>query len=152
MAVLSEEQSMLRDAAKSWVQEKSPVTAFRKMRDSGAELGYDVAAWNEMAEMGWAGVIIPEEYGGSNFGYLSLGLILEELGRTLTASPLLSTALAAASALILGGADAQKEAWLPKLAAGEVVGTLAIDEGPHHAPDKVALEAKKSGSGYTLNG
>ena len=73
MAVLTEEQSMLRDAAKSWVQEKSPVTAFRKMRDSGVELGYDAAAWNEMAEMGWAGVIIPEEYGGSNFGYLSPG-------------------------------------------------------------------------------
>jgi alkylation response protein AidB-like acyl-CoA dehydrogenase len=142
MAVLSEEQSMLRDAAKSWVQEKSPVTAFRKMRDSGAELGYDTAAWNEMAEMGWAGVIIPEEYGGSNFGYLSLGLILEELGRTLTASPLLSSGLAAASALILGGSDAQKSEWLPKIAEGVVVGALAIDEGPHHAPDKIATTVK----------
>jgi alkylation response protein AidB-like acyl-CoA dehydrogenase len=142
MAVLSEEQSMLRDAAKSWVQEKSPVTAFRKMRDSGAELGYDVAAWNEMAEMGWAGVIIPEEYGGSNFGYLSLGLILEELGRTLTASPLLSSGLAAASALILGGSDAQKSEWLPQIAEGAVVGALAIDEGPHHAPDKIATTFK----------
>src|SRR5919206_89932 len=70
MAVLTEEQSMLKDAAKSWVQEKSPVTAFRKMRDSGVELGYDSNAWNEMAEMGWAGVIIPEEYGGSNLEYL----------------------------------------------------------------------------------
>jgi alkylation response protein AidB-like acyl-CoA dehydrogenase len=138
MAVLSEEQSMLRDAAKSWVQEKSPVTAFRKMRDSGAELGYDVNAWNEMAEMGWAGVIIPEEYGGSNFGYLSLGLVLEELGRTLTASPLLASGLAAASALILGGSDAQKSAWLPKIAEGAAVGALAIDEGAHHAPDKIA--------------
>ena len=137
MAVLSEEQSMLRDAAKSWVQEKSPVTAFRKMRDSGADLGYDAAAWNEMAEMGWAGVIIPEEYGGSEFGYLSMGLILEELGRTLTASPLLSSALAAASALILGGSDAQKSEWLPKIAEGTAVATLAVDEGPHHAPDKV---------------
>ena len=78
MADLTEEQSMLKDAAKSWVQEKSPVSAFRKMRDSGVELGYDAAAWNEMAEMGWAGVIIPEEFGGSNFGYLSLGRILEE--------------------------------------------------------------------------
>ena len=142
MAVLSEEQSMLRDAAKSWVQEKSPVTAFRKMRDSGAELGYDTAAWNEMAEMGWAGVIIPEEYGGSNFGYLSLGLILEELGRTLTASPLLASGLAAASALVLGGSDAQKSEWLPKIAEGTVVGALAIDEGAHHAPDKIAATVK----------
>src|SRR5579864_1906407 len=152
MAVLTEEQSMLRDAARTWTQEKSPVSAFRKMRDSGATLGYDPAAFREMAEMGWTGVIIPEEYGGSNFGYLSLGLVLEETGRTLTASPLLSTALAAASALILGGADAQKEAWLTKIASGEAVGTLAVDEGPHHAPEKTALEAKKSGSGYTLNG
>jgi len=137
MAVLTEEQSMLRDAAKSWVQEKSPVTAFRKMRDSGAELGYDTAAWNEMAEMGWAGVIIPEEYGGSNFGYLSLGLVLEELGRTLTASPLIASGLGAASALILGGNDAQKGAWLPKIADGSAVAALAVDEGPHHKPEKV---------------
>jgi alkylation response protein AidB-like acyl-CoA dehydrogenase len=142
MAVLTEEQSMLRDSAKSWVQEKSPVTAFRKMRDSGAPLGYDAAAWNEMAEMGWAGVIIPEEYGGSNFGYLSLGLVLEELGRTLTASPLVASALTAASALILGGSDAQKSEWLPKIADGSVVATLAVDEGPHHAPDKVATTVK----------
>lgn len=147
MAVLTEEQSMLRDAAKSWVQEKSPVTAFRKMRDSGVEIGYDVAAWNEMAEMGWAGVIIPEEYGGSNFGYLSLGLVLEELGRTLTASPLIASGLGAASALILGGSDAQKSEWLPKLADGSAVGALAVDEGPHHKPEKV--EATVSGGKLT---
>jgi len=152
MAVLTEEQSMLRDAARTWTQEKSPVSAFRKMRDSGQPLGYDPAAFAEMAEMGWTGVIIPEEYGGSDFGYLSLGLVLEETGRTLTASPLLATALAAASALILGGSDAQKEAWLPKIASGEAVGTLAIEEGPHHAPEKVALAATKSGAGYTLSG
>jgi alkylation response protein AidB-like acyl-CoA dehydrogenase len=152
MAVLTEEQSMLRDAAKTWTQEKSPVSAFRKMRDSGQPLAYDPAVFSEMAEMGWTGVIIPEEYGGSDFGYLSLGLVLEELGRTLTASPLLSTALAAASALILGGTSAQKEAWLPKLATGETVGTLAIEEGAHHAPEKVALAATKSGAGYSLSG
>ena len=152
MAVLNEEQSMLKDAAKSWVQDKSPVTAFRKMRDSGVEIGYDAAAWNEMAEMGWAGVIIPEEYGGSNFGYLSMGLILEELGRTLTASPLLVSGLAAASALVLGGTDAQKSEWLTKIAEGTAVGALAVDEGPHHAPEKVALAAAKSGAGYKLNG
>src|SRR6185312_6800182 len=152
MAVLTEEQSMLRDSARSWVQEKSPVKAFRDMRDAGMPLGYDPAAFAEMAEMGWTGVIIPEEYGGSNFGYLGMGLILEETGRTLTASPLLSSALAAASAIILGGSEAQKSAYLTKIASGELVATLAIDEGPHHAPEKVALEAKKSDSGYTLNG
>ena len=152
MAVLTEEQSMLRDAARTWTQEKSPVSAFRKVRDSGAPLGYDPAAFAEMAEMGWAGVISPEAYGGSDFGYLSLGLILEETGRTLTASPILASALAAASAVILGGTEAQKEAWLPKIASGELVATLAVDEGAHHRPNHVAAKATKSGAGYTLSG
>jgi alkylation response protein AidB-like acyl-CoA dehydrogenase len=152
MAVLTEEQTLLRDAARTWTQEKSPVTAFRKMRDSGAPLGYDPAAFAEMADMGWTGVIIPEAYGGSEFGYLSLGLILEELGRTLTASPMLATALAGASALVLGGTDAQKEAWLPKIASGETVATLAVDEGPHHRPSSVAVSAVHSGAGYRLSG
>ncbi|HSZ53214.1 MAG TPA: acyl-CoA dehydrogenase family protein [Caulobacteraceae bacterium] len=152
MAVLTEEQSMLRDAARTWTQEKSPVSAFRKMRDANMPLGYDPAAFAEMAEMGWTGVIIPEAYGGSDFGYLSLGLILEETGRTLTASPIVSTALAAASAIILGGSDAQKDAWLPKIASGELVGTLAVDEGPHHRPQNVKTKAEKSGSGYKLTG
>ena len=152
MAVLTEEQSMLRDAARTWTQEKSPVSAFRKMRDANMPLGYDPAAFAEMAEMGWTGVIIPEAYGGSDFGYLSLGLILEETGRTLTASPIVTTALAAASAIILGGADAQKEAWLPKIASGELVGALAVDEGPHHRPQNVKAKAEKSGSGYKISG
>src|ERR1700685_2272900 len=87
MAVLTEEQSMLRDAARTWTQEKSPVSAFRKMRDSGAPLGYDPAAFREMAEMGWTGVIIPEEYGGADFGYLGPGPVPEETGRAHTALP-----------------------------------------------------------------
>ena len=152
MAVLNEEQSMLRDAAKSWTREKSPVSAFRRMRDSGAELGYDPAVWNEMADMGWAGVIVPEEFGGSGIGYLSLGLVIEETGRTLTASPLLASGLGAASALVLGGSDAQKRAWLPKIASGKTVGALAVDEGAHHAPKKIALTATKAGAGYKLSG
>jgi alkylation response protein AidB-like acyl-CoA dehydrogenase len=152
MAVLNEEQTLLRDSARTWTREKSPVSAFRKMRDSGAPLGYDPAAFAEMAQMGWTGVIVPEDYGGSDFGYLSLGLILEETGRTLTASPILSSALAAASAIILGGTAAQKAAYLPGIASGELVGTLAVDEGPHHAPHKVALTATAKDGGYVLSG
>ena len=129
MAVLSEEQTMIRDGAKSWVQEKSPVTAFRKMRDSGNADGFDRAAWNEMAEMGWAGILIPEEFGGTGLGYLTLGLVLEETGRTLTASPLISTALTATTALLLGGNDAQKKKYLPQIAEGKLIATLAVDEG-----------------------
>ncbi len=152
MAVLTEEQTLLRDSARTWTREKSPVSAFRKMRDSASPLGYDPAAFAEMAQMGWTGVVIPEEYGGSAFGFLGMGLILEETGRTLTAAPLIASALAGASAIVLAGSEGQKRAWLPRIASGDVVATLAIDEGPHHAPNKVALTATKSDGGYSLSG
>ena len=152
MAVLNEEQTMIRDGAKSWVQEKSPVTAFRKVRDSGNADGFDRAAWKEMAEMGWSGILIPEEFGGTGLGYLTLGLVLEETGRTLTASPLISTALTATTALLLAGSDAQKKKYLPAIAEGKLIATLAVDEGPHHAPEKIALAGAKSGAGVKLNG
>ncbi len=137
---------MLRDAAKAWVQEKSPVTAFRKLRDGGNIDGFDRAAWREMAEMGWTGILVPEEYGGTGLGYVTLGVVLEETGRTLTASPLVSTALTAATALLLGGSEAQKKEWLPRIAEGSVVAAFAVDEGPHHHPEKIAM------AGGTLSG
>jgi alkylation response protein AidB-like acyl-CoA dehydrogenase len=152
MAVLTEEQTMLRDAAKGWTTDSAPVAALRKLRDGKSGASFDAAAWSEMGQMGWAGVIVPEAHDGSAFGYLGLGLVLEETGRTLVASPLLSTALIAASALTLGGSDAQKAAWLSKIALGEIVATLAIDEGAHHAPLKTALAAKADGGGFVLNG
>jgi alkylation response protein AidB-like acyl-CoA dehydrogenase len=152
MAVLTEEQSILRDAARTWTREQSPVSALRRLRDNGSSLGYDPAAYAKMAEMGWTGVIIPEAHGGSNFGYLSLGLVLEETGRTLTASPLLSSALAAASAIIGGGDGAQKAAWLPQITAGALVASLAVDEAVHHRPEHVVLTATPSGAGYVLSG
>lgn len=152
MAVLTEEQTMLRDAAKAWSQESAPVSALRKLRNEGSKQSFDPAAWSEMGQMGWAGVVVPEAYEGSGFGYLGLGLILEETGKTLAASPLLSTALVAASALELGGSDAQKAAWLPKIATGEAVATLAIDEHAHHNPTRIALSATQSGDRYALNG
>ncbi len=152
MAVLNEEQTLIRDAAKSWVQEKSPVTAFRKLRDSGNPDGFDRGAWKEMAELGWAGILVPEEYGGVGLGYLTLGLVLEETGRTLTASPLISTALTATTALLLAGSDAQKAKYLPAIAEGKLIATLAVDEGPHHHPEKIALAGTASGTKVTLNG
>ncbi len=152
MAVLTEEQTMLRDAARGWTSDKSPVSAMRRLRDGDAALGHDTATWADMAAMGWAGIIVPEDHGGSGFGYLSLGLVLEELGRTLTQSPLVSSALGAASALMLGGSAAQKDAWLEKLALGTAIGALAIDEKPRHDPLQTALGAAKSNDGYTLNG
>ena len=147
MAVLSEEQTMLRDMAREWTSNESPVTAWRKVRDADDGTGYDATVYGEMAQMGWSGVIIPEAHGGSDFGWLSLGLVIEELGKTLTASPLAASSVAA-SAIILGGSEAQKARWLPAIASGELVATLAVDEGPRHDPAGV----KASVSGGKLSG
>jgi alkylation response protein AidB-like acyl-CoA dehydrogenase len=136
MAVLTDEQTMLRDMAREWASNESPVTAWRKVRDANEAAGFDVAAFGTMAEMGWTGIIIPEAQGGSDFGWLSLGLVIEELGKTMTASPLAASA-AAASAILLGGSDEQKAAYLPRIASGELVATLAVDEGPRHDPAKI---------------
>jgi len=87
--------------------------------------------------LGLAGIVIPEEFGGTAFGFLSLGLVLEQLGRNLAASPLAATS-AAAAAIVLGGSEAQKAAWLPRIATGEVIATLAVDEGPVHNPASIA--------------
>ena len=152
MAVLNEEQAMLRDMAREWARNEMPVDAFRKVRDGGSPLGFDPAAFAAQAEMGWTGVVIPEAYGGSDFGYLSLGLVLEETGRTLTASPLGTTALAAASAIVLAGSEAQKQAWLPGIASGDIIAALAVDEGPRHDPSRIEAQAVRTGTGWTLTG
>ncbi len=136
---LNDEQRMLKDAARDFFREQAPVTRLRKQRDAKKN-GRDPDLWREMAAMGWAGVIIPEEFGGVGLGYVALGAVLEEGGRTLVASPLHSSALVGASALLLAGTDAQKQEWLPKIAAGEVTATIAIDEGAHHAPGKSKLK------------
>ena len=107
MAILNEEQEMLRDMARNWTTNESPVAAFRKVRAEKPAEGYSPDAWSTMAQMGWAGIVIPEAHGGSDFGWMSAGLVVEELGKTLTASPLVATTLAA-SAIVLGGSEEQK--------------------------------------------
>jgi len=139
---LSEEQRLLKDAARDFIREQAPVSRLRRMRDEKKN-GREPDLWREMSAMGWAGILVPEEYGGAGLGYVGLGLVLEETGRTLAASPLLSTAMIGASALMLAGSDGQKQEWLPKIASGETIVALAIDEGAHHAPGKSMLAAAK---------
>lgn len=149
--VLSEEQQIIKDSARDFAKMKSPVEALRDLRDSKDATGYSKAIWNEMGEMGWAGLIIPESYGGIGYGYMELGQIMEETGRTLCASPLLSTVIS--SALILKiGSDEQKQGWLPSMASGEKVCALAIDETSRHNPKVVNTTAEKTADGYVLNG
>jgi len=151
MAVLSEEQTMLRDMAREWTQNESPVSAFRKVRNGKQPTGYDPQVHAAMAEMGWTGIIVPEAFGGTDFGWVSLGLVIEETAKTLTASPIAASALAA-SALVLGGDDAVKAEWLPRLASGEITGALAVDEGPRHAPEAIATTATRQGDGWVIDG
>ena len=102
--------------------------------------------------MGWAGIILPEQYGGLEFGFAGMGAVMHVAGATLTASPLMASAITGASAVLLGGTEAQKESLLPQVASGELTLTLALEETPHHNPLGCELSASQTDNGYTLNG
>ena len=136
---LNDDARMLKETARDFFREQAPVSRLRKLRD-GKKNGRDPELWREMSALGFAGVIVPEEFGGAGLGYVALGAVLEEAGRTLVASPLHSSALVGASGLMMAGTEAQKAEWLPKIASGEIIATLAVDEGAHHAPDKSVLK------------
>lgn len=152
MAALTSEQSLMRDQARSWAGKQAPVQKFRAMRDSGNEQRFDARTWSEMIEMGWTGILIPEEYGGSDLDCLTFGLVLEELGRQLTASPLFASAFIGATALNIAGSELQKQTLLPKIVDGSEILTLAVDESNRHAPTEVALTAKATEKGFRLHG
>ena len=153
MALLfNEEQQYLKDTAKEFVQKNAPINHFRELRDSENETGYSPELWKQMAELGWAGILISEEYGGSDFGMIGLGAILEETGRCLVPSPLFSTALLGASLIEIGGNSDQKEDLLAKIAKGNLATAFALEEGPRHAPNKISTTATKNGGNFVLNG
>ena len=137
----SDDQKVLRDQARKFLsQHASPVKVRRILE--GAE-PYDKDLWRGMAEQGWPGTAIPESHGGAGFGYLELCVIAEELGRSLAPTPFASSIYVAAEALILAGSDAQKKAWLPKLAMGEAIGCFAMAEGPRAAtPTSIATRVR----------
>lgn len=150
--VLTEEQEMLKESARGFLDEKAPVSALRKLRDTNDPDGFDRGLWKEMAEMGWAGILVDEAHGGADFGFVGAGVLAEEMGRTLTASPFLSTSILAATALKKLGTAAQQQANLPKIAAGEALYALAVDEARKHGPAKIAMAAEKHGNGFKLSG
>jgi len=150
--VLTEEQTLLKETAAEFVQEKAPVTHMRELRDKGDETGFSRALWKEMAELGWAGILLPEEYGGSELGLAELGVVIEECGRTLAPYPFLSTAVFGASAIALGGSAEQKQAILPGVSKGETLLALAFQERPRFAPYDIGAQAKATADGYELTG
>jgi len=150
MSLLTDDQKMLQETAASFLaDEGGPAKQLRHWRDTGCTDGYGTDLWKQFGELGLTGICIPESHGGLGLGATEAALVLEEIGRNLTPSPFLTTAVAAARA-IEGSAHADR--WYPGILAGEAVLALAVDEGPHHAPGQVALEAKRQGNGFVLNG
>ena len=149
--ILTEEQTMLKEAADGFLNEHAPIAHLRKLRDSRDADGVSRDLWRAFGEMGFAGVIIPEEHGGSGLGAVEAGVMAEALGRTLTPSPFLGSGVLSATVL-KGGSAEQQAAWLPRIAAGEAIVSLAVDEGPKHAPSRIATVAERSGNGFRLNG
>src|SRR5690554_1966923 len=149
--VLNEDQLMLRESARSFCQDRAPVSVLRQVRDDGLKEGFPQDLWREIVELGWAGMAIPEQYGGFDFGYSGLGVVLEEMGRTLAPSPLFSTVVLGATAISLGGDEAQKSKWLPTIASGELLMPLAVEEGPLHRPEFISCSLQRTDEGLVLN-
>jgi alkylation response protein AidB-like acyl-CoA dehydrogenase len=147
---LTEDQDMLRDTAKPFIADAAPVKHLRQLRDSNDATGFSRDLWKQFAEMGFAGILVPEAHGGMGMGHVEAGVVLEEIGRNLTPSPFLTTAVAAVEALKASGA--LSEQWLPKIASGEAIVALAIDEAAKHSPTQTALKAERSGNGFKLTG
>jgi alkylation response protein AidB-like acyl-CoA dehydrogenase len=152
MIALDEDRIMLRDSAREFLTDKSPVSELRRLRDTRNADGFSRELWTGMKDMGWTGILIGEDHGGSDFGHVGMALVCEEMGRTLAASPFLSTAVMAATALRRGGSEEQKKKWLPAISSAKAIIALAVDEGRKHAPERTALKAELSGNAFTLNG
>jgi alkylation response protein AidB-like acyl-CoA dehydrogenase len=147
----SEEQEELRRLARKWLSERSPSSVVRSLMET--ENGYDPAMWAEMAQMGWQGMAIPEQYGGAGFGQLELAVLFEEMGRALLPAPFFSTVALGSAAILEAGSDKQKHDLLGRVAAGEVTIALAITE-PNGRWDESGVEAvaESSGGGWSING
>jgi alkylation response protein AidB-like acyl-CoA dehydrogenase len=150
MSLLNDDQKMLQETAASFLGEEGSIgKQLRHWRDIECKDGFGHGLWKQFAELGFTGVCIPESHGGLGLGATEAALMLEEIGRNLTPSPFLTTAVAGARA-ITGTSHADR--WFPAILSGEAVLALAVDEGPRHRPEATALEAKRQGNGFVLNG
>jgi acyl-CoA dehydrogenase len=150
--ILNEEQNMLKDSAKDFCANSAPIEQLRKLRDENNADGFDRDTWKSMVELGWAGIPFPEEHGGLAFGYKGLGVVTEEAGRTLAASPLYATVWLGGTAVNIGGSDEQKSTLLPAIASGELLLGLALEESHRHNPYGISAQASESGGSWTVSG
>jgi alkylation response protein AidB-like acyl-CoA dehydrogenase len=152
MAVVStQERESIRQSARGLVRERAPVAHLRALRDSNDPLGYSRDLWRAMAELGFAGMLVPDRWGGTGLGYAELGIVSEELGRNLVPTPILAGALGG-GAVLLGGSDAIRERVLRAQCTGERTVALALDEGTRFAPYSVATRAEQQGSTFVVRG
>ena len=150
--ILNEEQNMLKDTARDFCANSMPISQLRSLRDGNSADGFDRDTWKAMVELGWAGIPFPEAFGGLAFGYKGLGVVTEETGRTLGASPLFASVWVCGTALNLGGSDEQRSQLLPGICSGERLMALALEESHRHEPYGAATAAQASGDGFVLNG
>ncbi|MBL4853946.1 MAG: acyl-CoA dehydrogenase family protein [Robiginitomaculum sp.] len=149
--LLTDDEKMLQESAEGFFADKAPVSQLRALRDAKDSTGYSAELWAEMTEMGFAGVLVPEDQGGVDMGFMAAGLIAEQMGRNLSASPFLSTSVLAVTALKHAGAE-QAAKLLPEIVSGKILIALAVDEGGKHNPQDIQLTATPSGNGFKLNG
>lgn len=149
---LSPEQRLLQDNANSFVREMAPVSLLRKLRDTQDAVGFSRELWQQMADLGFAGSVIPEAYGGTGLGYTELGLVFEACGRTLASTPLLSSVVLGAGLVLEGGSDAQKAEFLPAISNGRELFAVAFEETPRWKPTHVACKAERHGHNYRITG
>jgi alkylation response protein AidB-like acyl-CoA dehydrogenase len=148
--MLTDDQAMLRDTAREFLADEGTIKKqLRHFRDKGCKDGFGHDLWRRFGELGLNGICIPESAGGMGMGAVEAGVVLEEIGRNLTPSPFLTTAVAAARAI---EGTAHGERWFPGILSGETVAALALDEGKRHAPEATAMIAKRQGNGFTLSG
>src|SRR5437667_12651881 len=147
----SEEQEMLRKSARDFLANESAMTYVRRMMED--DRGFTDAQWQKMAELGWMGLILPERYGGAGLDFVDMVVVLEEMGRVVLPGPFFSTAVLGGVALLEGGSEAQKRAYMPKLAAGQLRATLAqLEPTARWDAEGIELQARKDGGGYRLSG
>ncbi len=150
--ILSEEQNMLKDSAKDFCGTNTPIMQLRRLRDDADENGYDVETWKKMVELGWSAIPWNEEHGGLEFGYKGLGVVTEESGRTLTASPLFSTVWVGGTIINLGASEDKKAELLPSIASGETLLALALEESHKHNPYLISTKALAKGDMFEISG
>jgi alkylation response protein AidB-like acyl-CoA dehydrogenase len=147
---LSDEQRQLMETARRFVERECPLSLTRSLESS--ETGYSIDVWRRMAELGWLGLLVPEAYGGAALGMVDVAVLCRELGRSLVPAPLIPSAVIAASAIAAAGTDAQKDAYLPRTASGEVTIAFALQEGRRYDATGISMTARRDGDGFVLNG